>query len=245
MPKESGLGDNLYVGSADLSGDVGAVQTLRGGRALLPLTGIDKSAMERTVGLKSGEIGFSSFWDTAAGQAHAILSALPSGDVIVTYFHGSLLGNAAASLVAKQVNYDPDLGEDRSLVASIQALSQGVPLEWGKMLTTGKQTFAAAGSGTSIDYGSASSAFGADGFLHAFSIGSGTATVAIQDSADNVAFTNVTGLVFAVVSGATSARVATGVTATIRRYVRVNVTGTFTNLACAINFVRFESSQTV
>ena len=34
----------------------------------------------------------------------------------------------------------------------------------------------------------------------------------------------------------------TGLTATIRRYVRVEVTGTYTNLVCAVNFVRYTES---
>src|SRR3990167_10419525 len=244
MAKSSGLGDNFYLGQYDLSGDVGAVQTVRGGRSGLIITGIDKSAMERTLGLKDGEIAFSTYWKTEVAQAHPVLSALPTADILVSYFRGTTRCNAAASLVAKQTNYDPSRGQDGSLVTTVSALANAQPLEWGLMLTSGKETFAAAANGASTDYGSASTLFGAAATLHAFSIASGTATVTVQDSANDSAFADI--ITFTNVTAATSERATTAtVTTTVRRYIRVAVAGTFTNLVCAVNFVRFETSQTV
>src|SRR3989304_6917554 len=116
MAKSSGLGDNFYLGQYALSGDVGSVDTVRGGRAALPITGIDKSAVERTLGLKDGEIAFSTYWNTEVAQAHPLLSALPTADILVSYFRGTTRFNAAASLVAKQTNYDPSRGQAGPLV---------------------------------------------------------------------------------------------------------------------------------
>ena len=114
----------------------------------------------------------------------------------------------------------------------------------GEMLTTGKQT-AASGTvnGTSIDLGSVSTLFGAAAYLHAFSLGSGTATVAVQDSADNATFAAITGMGFTAITAPTSERVQGAVDATVRRYVRVSVTGTYTNLVFAVNFVRYLESS--
>jgi hypothetical protein len=116
---------------------------------------------------------------------------------------------------------------------------------WGDMLTTAKQTFASATNGTGIDYGAGigSTAFGGQGFLHLFSIASGTATVAIQDSADGSSWANVTGLVFTAASARTSERLATAVDATVRRHLRVNVTGTFSNAVIAVGVTKFLTAQ--
>ena len=78
MAKSSGLGSGLIVGTANISGDVGELSTISTSRAMLDVTGIDKSAFERVLGRKDGAITFSSFWNTAAGQAHLTLSALPT-----------------------------------------------------------------------------------------------------------------------------------------------------------------------
>jgi hypothetical protein len=146
-------------------------------------------------------------------------------------------------MVGKQMNYDAARGADGGLAFTVQALANGTALEWGDSLTTGKQTFASSGNGTSIDYTAVSTAFGAVGYLQVFSVASGTATVAIQDSANNSTFADVTGLVFAAATARTQERLATAVGATIRRYVRVNLTGTFTNAVIAVGVLKFASTQ--
>jgi len=159
----------------------------------------------------------------------------------VIYLHRNSYGLPAAAMTAKQVNYDPTRGQDGALAASVQALSAGTPLDWCEILTAGIETIASAASGTAIDDGAAT-AFGAAAYLHAVSIGSGTATVAVQDSADDISYANVTGLVFTAVAGRTAQRLETARTATIRRYLRVNVTGTFTNLVAVVAINRYQTA---
>lgn len=243
MPKTTGLGDNFYIGGFDLSSDVSALGTIAHRRAVLDQTGINKSANERALGLQDGEMSFA-LWKDATTDAEAdALEALPTSDRIAMYFNGTAIGNAAAGLFGKQITYDWDRGTDGGLAGSVQVLSNGFAIDWGEQLTVGKQNFASAANGTSIDYGAAfaSTAFGAVGYLEVFSMGSGTATVAIQDSADNGTFANI--IAFTGATGRTQERVATGVTATIRRYIRVNVTGSFTNAVIAVMFRRFEAAQ--
>ena len=253
MTKQSGVGSALWFGSADISGDVGAVTSLEHSRGEFSTTGIDKSAEERILLRHDGSMAFNSFWNVSAGQAHLTLSALPRTDVQVTCAIGAAsgaVGQWAASMIAKQSNYAPAFGDDGSLVATINAMANGTPLEWGELLTTGKQTFASGSvNGTSIDVdtvytGTTSTAFGCAAYLHVFSLGSGTPTLTIKDSANNSAFNALspTSLVFApTVAGVE--RQTTGLTATVRRYVRVEVTGTYTNLVCALSFVRYTEAQ--
>jgi hypothetical protein len=241
MAKSSGLGSSLIVGAYDVSGDIGALGTIETSRGVQDVSGIDKSALERIVLLKDGSLSFTSFWNTVAGQAHPVLSAQPRTDVQVSYLHGSTVGEPAASMIAKQVSYAPTRGQDGSLVVENTAHANGYGLEWGALLTTGKQTFASGTvNGTSIDYGATSSLFGATGYLHTISLGSGTPTVTVTDSANDSTFAALapTSIVFTPVAAGTS-RVQTGVTATIRRYTRVEVTGTYTNLVAVLVFVRY------
>lgn len=240
MAKSSGLGSSLIVGAVDLSGDVGSISVAEVSRALLDVTGMDKSAVERILGRKDGKLTYAAFWNTSAGQAHATLSTAPTGNVIVTYVHASTVGDVGASMVAKQLNYAPALGADASLLATINCEANGYGLEWGELLTGGQQTFASGTvSGTAIDLGSASTPFGAAAYLHGMSIASGTATVTIQDSADGTAYAAVTGMAFTPVSGTATERIQGATNATVRRYVRVQVTGTYTTLVALVNFVRY------
>jgi hypothetical protein len=123
------------------------------------------------------------------------------------------------------------------------AVGYGMGLEWGEMLTTGKQSFATGTvNGTAIDLGSASTLFGAAAYLHVFSVASGTATFAVQDSTDNVTFNNITGLAFTGATGATTQRLQTASGATVLRYVRVQGTGVHGAAVIALNFIRYTES---
>lgn len=242
MAKTGGLGDALYIAGFNASGDIQQLGAIGGGPALLDVTGIDKSAHERIGGLRDGRFEMTTFFNHVAvtGGTHEKLSALPRTDVILTYCRGTVLGNAAASLVGKQVNYDPTRAADGSLTFGVAAQANGYGIEWGQQLTAGVRTDTAATNGTAIDT-TASASFGAQAYLQVFSFTGTDATITIQDSADNTTFANVTGLSFTQVTAApASQRIATSNTATIRRYVRVvtTTTGGFTSLSFAVNFVK-------
>lgn len=239
MAKQSAVGDNFYLAQYDLSGDVGSLQSLNISRALLDVTPISKAAMERILGRADGEIGFSAFHNASTGQSHAVLKSLPTADVIATFAHGATVGNDAASVNGKQVDYTTELGADGSLVHTSVVKGNGSPVEWGAMLTAGRVTTSSAGTAASHVDGTAASTSGGAAYLHVFGVSSGTATVAVYDSADNSSFTVVTGLTFTAASAATSERKATAAGATVRRYVAVVLSGTFTGLDYFVNFVRY------
>lgn len=243
MAKTSGLGDNLYIQGFDASGDIQQLQQIGGGPALLDVTSIKSSAYERIGGLRDGRIEMTTFFNhvQAGTGTHEKLSALPRTDVILTYCRGTVLGNPAASLVGKQVNYDPTRANDGALTFGVSAQANGYGIGWGQQLTAGIRTDTAATNGTAIDT-TASASFGAQAYLQVFAPFTGTdATVKIQDSADNTTFADVAGLAFTQITAApTAQRIAISNTATVRRYVRaVTVTtGGFTSLSFAVNFVK-------
>jgi hypothetical protein len=139
--KTSGLGDQLYVGGYDLSGDVGAVQSLVSTYAEWVVTGLDKSAEERQLLLADGEIGFANYYDPVSPGLHAILNTLPDTDALVSYFRGQTLGAVTASIMGKQLNYGLSRGADGSLLGqNIVVKSNGYALEYGYALTPGKYT---------------------------------------------------------------------------------------------------------
>lgn len=240
MSKASGLGDNLYVAGYDLSGDIGALQSIRGGPAALMITGIDKSAPERTGGLRDASIDYQAWWNPTG--AHPVLSALPTTDQILTYCRGTALGDPAACLVGKQVGYDGNRDAAGNFPLTTSAPSNGYGLEWGVQLTAGKRTDTAASNGTGVDT-TASASFGAQAYLQVFAFTGTDVTVKIQDSADNVTFADVTDLAFTQITSSTPTAeriITSSATATIRRYVRaVTVTtGGVTSVTFAVALMK-------
>jgi hypothetical protein len=236
MAKQSGLGDALVVGGYDLSGDVGSLSKISGSVALLDVTAINASAMQRIGGIRNGEISYLSFFNPTLGQEHTVLSALPRTDQQVMYCRGTTLGNPSACMLGKQIDYNPTRAANGGFTFAIQALSNGYGLEWGRLLTAGLRTDTAATNGTGID-GTAQTAFGAQAYLQVTAFTGTDVTVKIQDSADNVSFADVSGFAFAATTAAhTTQRIATSNTATIRRYLRAVTTtsGGFTSATFSV-----------
>lgn len=245
MSKQSGLGDNLYIAGYDLSGDIGSLGNISGGPAAMAITGIDKSGFERIGGLRTGQMQYTSWFNKAANQAHPRLSLLPATDVITTYFRGTTLGGSSANLVAKQINYDPTRGDDGALTFGVDAQSNGYGIEWGTSMTAGKRTDTAATNGTSVDFGTGSTAFGLQAYLHVFSFTGTSVTVKLQESSDNGgadAFADVTGGSFTAATGVTSERIATSASQTVERYLRVVTTGTFSSAVFAVSVIRNDTA---
>lgn len=241
MAKQSGLGDNLYVAGYDLSGDIGALGTIRGGHAVQDVTGIDKSAIERIGLVRDGELGFTAFFNPATDRAHLRLSTLATADQILTYCRGTALASPAACLVGKQINYDGTRADDGAFTFTVQALANGYGLEWGTQLTAGKRTDTTATNGTGVDLGTGSTAHGLQAYLQVFAFTGTSVTVKLQESSDNGvgdAWADVTGGGFTAATGVTTQRIATAAGQTVERYLRAVTTGTFTNAVFSVVVVR-------
>ncbi|WP_424891788.1 hypothetical protein [Streptomyces sp. XH2] len=241
MAKQSGLGDNFYIAGYDLSGDIGSLSNVGGGITPIEVTGIDKSAQERIGGRRDGRMQFSTFFNPATDRAHLRLSALPTTDVIASYFRGTTLGGASANIVAKQINYDGNRDNAGAFTFTVEAQANGYGVEWGRSLTAGKRTDGSATNGSSVDFGTGSTAFGLQAYLHVFAFTGTSVTVKIQESSDDGAgdaWADVTGGAFTAATGITSERIATASGQTVERYLRVVTTGTFSNAVFAVSVVR-------
>lgn len=246
MAKLAGLGANAYVGGYDLSGDIGAVQNVQGGPNLLIVTAIDKSAEERVTGIKSGSLQFASWFNPSALQQHVAFSPLPTTDVVSMFAMKAgasfAIGDECAQIIGKQVDYQANRQQDGSLAFTIDMQSNGWGLEWGNLLTAGKRTDGSATNGTSWDDlagAPTSTAFGMSAYAELFAFSGTSVTITVQDSADNVSFAAITGLAFPAWSSAPqAARQSTSSTATIRRYLRVATSGTFSNAVFAVSVTR-------
>jgi hypothetical protein len=153
MAKQTGIASNFYIGGYDISGDVSAVDAINGGHAVQEVTAIDKLAVERLQLRRDGEIAISSWFDTVAGMEHPALNGAPLTNMLATVALGMSLGNAAANVWGKEITYDVTRGGDGSLSVKSNVLPDGNGLEWGQLLTTGKQTFTGTTNGTGVDMG--------------------------------------------------------------------------------------------
>jgi hypothetical protein len=244
VSKSAGLGDNFYIGGLDVSGDIGSIGQISCPMATQNTTAINKSANER-LGLRhDGAMAWSAFWNpgAAADTAHSALKGLTTSDRQMTYLRGTTLGSPAASMIGKQLNYDGGLATDGSLTFGVNGSANAYGLDWGINLTAGKLTHGSATNGTSVDQTVVSTAFGWTAYLHVFAFTGTSVTVKIQDSADNSAWTDLAGASFTAATAIGAERISPGATstATVRRYVRVATTGTFSNAIFAVNFVRYD-----
>lgn len=249
MAKQSGLGDQLFIGGYDIGPDTMAIGSLATPRATLPATGITSSANERMFGLRDANAEFNTFFNPGPvggpiDNEHKALRQLPLVDSQLMYLRGAGLGNEAFSMVAKQLNYDPQRADDGTFTFGVSCQSNGFGADWGNQLTAGKRSDVAAANGTGVDFTSAANpaaaAFGFQAYLQVFSFTGTSVTFQLQDSTDNISFGNITSGAFTVVSAAPAFERLQSASATlsVARYVRVITTGTFSQCTFAVTFTR-------
>lgn len=245
MTKQSGLGDNFYVGGYDLSGDIASLESLSQPVGTLDVTAINESAHDRLAGQIDGSMAFTSYFDPAVNASHPVLKALPRTDVQMMYFRGTTLGNPAAAQVGKQIDYSPTRGNDGALTVTISAQANGFGLEWGNMLTAGLRTDTTATAGSNFDFGAATS-FGFQAYLQVTAFTGTDVTVKLQDATTSGGtYADVSGGAFAQTTAAhTAQRISSVNTATVREFVKVTTvtTGGFTSATFAVILVKNQSA---
>lgn len=249
MSKQGGMGDGLLVDGFDLSGDTSNI-TITAPMQVQDVTPVNAYGNARLGLAHDGSINWGSFWNpSSAGQgtsAHEVLRTLPQADRTVTYLRSTVLGAPAASLLTKQIDYAPTRNAEGSFLLSIDAQSNGYGMEWGAQLTAGLRVEAAAGNGPAVDLGAGppvSYSFGWAAYLQVNAFTGTSVTVKVQDSADGATWADLAGASFLAATGRGAQRIAgASSTATVRRYVRVVSSGTFTNAVYAVNFVRYEAA---
>lgn len=246
MAKTTGLGNAFWLDGVDLSGDVMRLDKVEGGPAAWVNTAINQSAVSRAGVTRDGTLGVTAFLDTAAGAAHATLDTLPRTDRIATYLFGTSLGDQCMTLVGKQIGYNPSRGDNASLLFSVELQGNAYGVEPGVLLTAGKRTDTAATNGTGVD-GTSSSAFGLQAHLHVFAFTGTSVTVKLQHSNDDAAtdpYADVTGGAFTAATAVGAQRIATTAALTIKRWVRVVTTGTFSSAQFAVIWTRNNATPT-
>lgn len=243
MAKETGLGAHLSVGGVDVSGDIGALSKIGGGFTTQDVTGIDKSAFERIGLLRDGAMEWSAFFNPAAGAAHSVFSTLPTTDQIMTYHHTGLIGAPAASIVAKQVNYDPTRAADGAITVSGSSLGNGYALEWGTQATAWQRTDTAATNGAAVDF-TATTAFGLSAHLQVYSVVGTSMTATLEHSDDSAGvdpWAAVTAGAFAAATSGGSPqaqRIQTARTESVKRWIRVVTSGTFSSAVFSVQVTK-------
>ena len=247
MAKQSGLGGALWISGYDVSGDIQQFATASPAQPL-DVTGIDKAAMERILGQRDGSIDMTTFFnpsEVAGDSIHQRLSPLPTADQLVTAIPVAVtLGGPAACLVAKQLNYDMKRAQSGEVLFEMSAQSNGYGIEWGKLLTPGIRTDAAATNGPGVDMGDGSAPaftgaanFGLQAYLHVMAFTGTSVTVKLQESSDNGVgdvWADVAGGSFTAATGVTFERIATAGNLTVERYLRVVTSGVFTDAKFAV-----------
>lgn len=249
MAKTSGLGCQLFSGGYDLTNDIGQIDSIVSDRPALEATGLDKSAHERMPGQYSASMQATGYFNDAALAQHVALRNFPSTDRVVTFALSSFIGAVACSMNAKQISYGWNRGQDGSLGTTVSAQSNGTMLDWGQMLTAGKETDSSGGNNSGVDFGTGSTAFGMVAYLHVFTITGTNLVVTLQESSDNGsgdAFANITGGAFSSVltaSAPTSARIETSLSQTVERYIRAVSSGTFSSATFAVMAKRYAAAN--
>jgi hypothetical protein len=241
MGKETGIGNACYVEGRDLSGETQSF-TLGGQKNMQNSTTIRQPAMDR-LGLRpDGSFSYETLFDPAVGHAHAYLSTLPTTDALTMVAHRETLGAPAWNMYVKQINYDPNVQADGSLLFKVDGQSsKGTFWDPGNLLTAGMRTDTAATNGLSYDL-LAAKAFGLQAYLHVFAFTGTTCTIKLQGSSDNAVgdpFADITGGGFTAVTGGApfGERITTARNLAVERYIRVITTGTFTSITFAVAVV--------
>ena len=135
MAKQSGLGDYLAVddsgGTArDISNDVTNVD-FNIPQNLIESTGIDKSAIERIVGLGDGTVSVSGIFNSASNKSHDVFKTR-SGTRTVTYaIGGNSSSNPKHEMEMLEGAYNVSRGSDGTLTFSAEmSLQSGTVPAW-------------------------------------------------------------------------------------------------------------------
>ncbi len=241
MAKATALAMSFYFQGFDLSGDVGALDSMASPRGTFEVTGINKSAIERLYGKIDSSLDFTTFFNKATGQQHLALRTLPTTDVdVLIALQGGAKGSSAAMLGdGKQINYDIARPADGSLTTKGQVLANGRGWEYGIILLA-KATISGTGNSAS-DNNCASSSAGLAGMIHLTAFSGSNYTATIQDSTNGVCFCTLKA--FAQITAINKSERVT-VSGTVNQYTRVNHAGTFSSVDVVVATRRGEAVDT-
>jgi hypothetical protein len=173
---------------------------------------------------------------TAVGTEHNALSPLPTSDVIATYFRGTTLQNAGASILGRQLNYDPTRDNTGNLTLKVEIQGDGYGMEWGELLTAGLRTDTAATTGSAVT-DTAASTYGAQAYVQLVDFVGTSVTVTIEHCTTSGG-TYSSLMATTAMTGIGAQRLSVSNTTSVDQYLKVVTSGTFTLATFAVLFVR-------
>ena len=196
---------------------------------------LSRQQLEQESGTNDSALTVNGWFDAGTGLSHALWTSnsgkKPTADQEVIVALGTSRGDPTVCLSAKQASYEISRAPASAIATTVEYIeADGNGTEFGVLLTADKQTDSSAANSASVDNG-ASSAGGLSGFISAMSLASGTATVKIQHSTNDSAWSDLVS--FTAVTGQTAERIS--VTGTVNRYIRVATSGTFSNLVFVVS----------
>lgn len=201
------------------------------------------------VGLMSSTFSFQGFADYTAAGFDAIMRAALATDpsagtaipIVSVGLNGFALGNMVEMLQAVPTKYDIDTGEEKPVEAMVDFASDD-QVDLGVSLhDLVAETTAGVVNYTGVDETSISTSNGWVAHLHATAYSGWTsATIKIQDSADNGAWADLAGAAFTALTAVGKQRIVGASNAVVRRYVRAVVTfvGASGSLTFQVSFAR-------
>jgi hypothetical protein len=175
-------------------------------------------------------------WSTQ-GTEHDALSPLPVSDAIASYFRGTALLNPCASILGRQLNYDPTRDSTGNLTMAVEVQSDGYGLEWGVQLTAGLRTDTTATTGSYVDDNGAASSFGAQAYMQLIEFAGTSVDVKIEHcTTSGGSYSSL--IDFGAQTGIGAWRQPVSNTTTVDRYLKVVTSGTFEYATFAVHWTR-------
>lgn len=240
MTVSSGVGGRGFLDEYNLSDNVTSIARLEASSDQLVKTVLSDEAQRRLPGRNQGFLQLMSNFDDATGKSHDALTDFPasSANRILTYLHRATRGAVGISIYGLQQQLAYVVSENGDLNLNASLVGNGFGLEMGHTLTAGLETSTGAESLAGVDDGAgAATDFGLQAYLHVTAFTGTSVDISIEDSDDNGsgdAYAAVPGAAFTTVTGPTFERIQTSRTTNVKEWLRVDLSGTYTNLALVV-----------
>lgn len=227
-----GKGAAVLVGQYDLSAFLNNFESAATADTA-EVTAFGASAKAYVAGQRDATLSFSGFFDGAASAVDPVLSAALANARIFTLAPAgaAAIGNRAMLAEAFETGYTVTAPVADAVNISAEAQVSGGVASGVVLANLAART--ATGNTTAND-NAASTAGGAVAHLHCTAFTGTDITIKVQHSADNSTWVDL--ITFAQLTAAGSERAS--VTGTVNRYLRVNISGTFTSATFAVAIAR-------
>lgn len=185
-------------------------------------------------GIGMAEVSFDGLFDPDSGASDPVINTVTDGSehVVTVSFQGATaIGERAVVLNVLQT--DAPLGADINDAVTLSTGKAATGSSGGGIVLHHHNQESSTGNFASVDNG-ASTANGAIANLHVTEFSGTNATIKVTDSANDSTFADL--ITFTTVTGTTSEHATA--TGTVERYMRVELTGTFTTITFTVAAAR-------